>query len=393
MSGEWPPVGVRPIVVESWERALRAGVDPERGAEPAPEPEDEVERWRARSPIAGVLDVLRGGLVSLADDGVHIMVVTDEEGRLMWREGKAAVLTKADSTGLVEGVRWDEANMGTNAVGTTLVLRRPMQIFAAEHFVRTQHSWICSAAPLYDPVDGRLLGIVAVSGPAATGHPNTLALVAAVTELAEISLRTAHEAALDRLRTVAAPVLAGMGVPALVTDRDGWVAAAVEFMPPRQVVLPERMDDGQGYVPSIGWCRLEPLYDGWVISVAEPRSGQATSLVLDLRRGATMATVVTGSGVWRHRLSPRHAEILRILARHPEGRTAAELSVDLFGNGEHIVAVRAEMSRLRRRLGSVIEPRPYRFSSWLDVFTTSESPIHPEIPLTMSATPCNPLPG
>lgn len=380
MSGDRPPGGTRPIVAESWERVRRTGVDPDRGREPAPDPGDELERRRARSRIAQVLDILRGGLVSLADDGVHIMAVTDDEGRLLWREGTTAVLAKADSLGFVEGVRYDESNVGTNGIGTALVVQRPLQIFAAEHFVRAHHPWICTTAPLHDPVDGRLLGVVDVSGPTATAHPNTLALVASVSNLAEISLRTQHEGLLEQLRTVAAPVLARIGGPAFVTDRNGWVAAAVELMPPRRIALPERLREGHGYIPSIGWCRLEPLYDGWLIRVDEPQPDRATSLLLEFRGNRATVTVVMADGIWRHRLSPRHADILRILAEHREGRTAAELSVALFGNAEHVVAVRAEMSRLRSRLGSLVEPRPYRFPSWLEVVCdiSDERPAMPE---------------
>lgn len=367
LAGGAEPVGARPIIAESWDRVLRMGVDPDRGGELEPEGGDGVERRRAESRIAQVVHIFRSMLVSLAEDGVHIMVITDEEGRLLWREGTNAVLSKADSLGFVEGARWDEGNVGTNGIGTSLAVRKPVQIFAAEHFVRTHHPWICTAVPMHDPVDGRLLGVVDVSGPAATAHPNTLALVGSVTRLAEESLRTAHDAALAQLRAVAAPVLARMGGPALVTDRNGWVAAASELLPPVRVLLPKGEHEGQGYVPSIGWCRLEPLFDGWLIRVDKRPPDRSTSLRVDFDRGRATVTVVTSGGIWRHRLSPRHVEILLILARHPEGRTAAELSTELFGDAEHTVAVRAELSRLRRRLGGLIEQRPYRFPRWLEV--------------------------
>lgn len=63
----------------------------------------------------------------------------------------------------------------------------------------------------------------------------------------------------------------------------------------------------------------------------------------------------------RHDLSRRHAEILLLLAEHPEGLAADELAVLLDEDELDAVTVRAEMSRLRKvfgadRLGS----RPYR---------------------------------
>ncbi len=313
------------------------------------------------------MDNLRDHLVSFADDGVHIMVITDAEGRLLWREGTTAVVSKADEIGLVEGAQWDEAGAGTNAIGTALVVGHPVQVFGAEHFVRTNHSWVGTASPVHDPVDGRLLGVVGVNGPALTSHPSTLALVTSVARLAENELTTAHGSALEQLRTVAAPVLARIGGPALVVDRNGWVAAGIEMRPPARVLLPQRRSDTVEHVPPIGWCQREPFFDGWLIRVDESEPTASTSLVLDFHDEPTV-TVVTQAGMRRIPLGPRHAEILMLLAWHREGRSAADLSVDLFGDTAHTVAVRAELSRLRRKLGSsLIDHRPYRFPHWLEV--------------------------
>ena len=83
-----------------------------------------------------------------------------------------------------------------------------MQIFSAEHFVRTHHGWTCTACPVHDPRSGELLGVVDVSGPAETVHPTTVALVGTAVKLAEASLWRCHERRLDALRIVGVPVLA-----------------------------------------------------------------------------------------------------------------------------------------------------------------------------------------
>src|SRR5262249_7560447 len=59
-------------------------------------------------------------------------------------------------------------------------------------------------------------------------------------------------------------------------------------------------------------------------------------------------------------LSPRHSEIVALLIAHPEGLTSRELARELYGPGGKRVTVRAEMSRLRRVLGPVMAPNPYR---------------------------------
>lgn len=99
-----------------------------------------------------------------------------------------------------------------------------------------------------------------------------------------------------------------------------------------------------------------------MIRAAEPGPRGATRIVLDLSQPRRWSmTVSGGAGTWSHELSPRHAELLYLLALHRSGRSAAELADDLFGDLGRTVTVRAEMSRVRRYLGGFLEHRPYRF--------------------------------
>ena len=46
----------------------------------------------------------------------------------------------------------------------------------------------------------------------------------------------------------------------------------------------------------------------------------------------------------------------------PAGLSAEALSRALYGDAEHVVTVRAEVSRLRRLLGALVNTRPYRLA-------------------------------
>lgn len=66
-------------------------------------------------------------------------------------------------------------------------------------------------------------------------------------------------------------------------------------------------------------------------------------------------------------LSPRHSELLFLLAQHPAGMTAEQLAVELHDEDFPLVTVRAEMSRLRSVLGSRAPmSRPYRLQAGVD---------------------------
>lgn len=366
LAGQRARVAPRPVIEQSWERVLRSGVDPEHGARAGLLSSEEVRRRREESPLRDVLPVLREGLLSVADVAHHIMVVADEEGRVLWREGCSPVLRKADGLGFELGADWREDVVGTNGVGTPAVVRRPVQVFAAEHFVRSHTTWTCAGAPITDPRDGRLLGVVDVSGPLETMHPATLAWVDSVAKLAEARLRELHLSALERLRAVAAPVLARLRGRAAVVDGDGWTAAVTGMPYTNRIALPKSLSPGRRWLPALGLCSVEPLSGGWLVraldAAEEPSPAGATRIVLDVTRPRRWSVTVSGgAGSWSHELSPRHAELLYLLAVHRGGRGAAALAEDVFGDPARTVTVRAEMSRVRRYLGGLLEHRPYRF--------------------------------
>lgn len=363
LSGQRVPLAPRPVIEQSWGRMLRSGVDPDHDFRTGLLPVDEVQRRRESTALRHVLPVLREGLLSVADVAHHIMVVADDEGRVLWREGSSPVLRKADGTGFELGADWRETVVGTNGVGTPAVVRRPVQVFASEHFVRSQTSWTCTGAPITDPRDGRLIGVVDISGPLDTMHPATLAWVDSVAKLAEARLREMHVTSLEQLRAVAAPVLARLAGRALVVDRDGWTAAVTGMPYTNRIALPKSPTAGRRWMPALGLCTLEPLADGWLIRACEePVPPGATRIVLDLAQPRRWSVTVSGgAGSWTHELSPRHAELLYLLALNRTGRSAAGLAEDVFGDPARTVTVRAEMSRVRRYLGGFLEHRPYRF--------------------------------
>ncbi len=369
LSGRPAPVPPRPVIGQSWERVLRSGVDPDHGLRSGLLSMDEVRRRREASPLRHVLPVLREGLLSVADVARHIMVVADDEGRVLWREGSAPVLRKADGLGFEVGADWREDVVGTNGVGTPAVTGRPVQVFASEHFVRSHATWTCSGAPVTDPRDGRLIGVVDVSGPLETMHPATLAWVDSVAKLAEARLREMHVRSLERLRAVAAPVLSRTDGRALVVDRHGWTAAVTGMPYTERLALPKSVSAGQRWLPALGRCTLEPLAGGWLVRAAdEPSPRPAARIVLDLGGpGRRSVRVSDGAGSWTRELSPRHAELLYLLAVHRAGRSAADLARDVFGDPARTVTVRAEMSRVRRYLGALLEHRPYRFTESAEV--------------------------
>ena len=178
---------VRSVVAESWRRSAGALVPPDALA-PVDLTDEALEEYRRSHPLAAVMPVLRDLLGAVADDGEHVLAVCDAEGRMLWVEGHAGVLRKAEAMNFVPGASWDEGHAGTNAPGVATAVDHAVQIFAAEHYSSLVQRWTCAAAPIHDPRTGMLLGAVDITGGDHLASPQSLALVQATARAAEAHL-------------------------------------------------------------------------------------------------------------------------------------------------------------------------------------------------------------
>lgn len=60
------------------------------------------------------------------------------------------------------GACWSEEQMGTNAIGTTIIEQRAVSIFGGEHYLEQHNAFSCWASPIFDPY-GKLVGVLDVS--------------------------------------------------------------------------------------------------------------------------------------------------------------------------------------------------------------------------------------
>ncbi len=322
------PTGIRDVVARSWQRSAGAHCDPEQDP-PVTLSGADLDSYRTQHPLAQVINLLRELVGSVAEDGKHLMAVSDSAGRLLWVEGHRASRRKAEAMNFVEGAVWDEASAGTNAPGTALALDRAVQIFSAEHFRPAVQPWTCAAAPIHDPATGAILGIVDVTGGDIVAHPHSLALVNAAARAAEAQLGVARD----------------------------W----------------RREAGGALWVPGPGG--------------GTPKQGTATRLLALGRDQAVLRT--DGEEI---RLNRRHSEVMVILAQHPEGLTGDRLISALYDDDTAEATVRVEVARLRRVLGEMVRSRPYRLAVPLAAdFLEAAEALREQDPARALAAYCGPL--
>jgi transcriptional regulator of acetoin/glycerol metabolism len=106
----------------------------------------------------------------------NMVILTDANGMIVHSLGDADFLEKADRVALMPGVAWSEERRGTNAIGTAIAEKSATLVHADQHYLAANHFLTCSAAPITDH-QGKVVGVLDVSGDQRSFHKHTMALV------------------------------------------------------------------------------------------------------------------------------------------------------------------------------------------------------------------------
>jgi PAS domain S-box-containing protein len=269
-SGREPAGGLRRPIVESWKRSLDSGLDPLDLLAPLEADRGEMrERW-AEHPLGSLAHVLVAQLADIARDFRSLIVVSDASGLLLHIEGQDSLRERAAEMNFVEGAQYSEDAAGTNGIGTVLAADHALQVFASEHFNERHHGWACSAAPVHDPVSGRVLGVVDLSSPWQRGDPPGLGFATAAAAALEQCLADTRRDSEARLRRRYAH-LATRETDLLVSP-DGYALAGRRSAAPlTPLAIPE--EGGEILLDDGSLAAVEPLGHGEAYLVR--RSGRS----------------------------------------------------------------------------------------------------------------------
>lgn len=381
---------VRAPIRASWLRARRLGLRADAYLPPVPLAEDDVRRARETHPLAAVWPTLLDSLRWVTTEPGCLLFLSDANGHLLWVRGGAATMNAAEGVHLVPGARWSEDAAGTSGVGTALALRRPFQVFGAEHFLSAATNYTCTAAPIRDPETGDVLGAIDLTCATREPVPHLMNLLATTARLAESQLMTLRLREFARLREKYADRLAHRGgMRAALVDASGTVLSSNPdgWLPRELAPLREGehvLADGRAVTVE----RLAPAGPFLVVAQRDPGAGLSFQAL-------GRARAILRVGEVTHELSRRHSEIIAILLANPGGLNARELAHQVYGPGGKTVTLRAELTRLRPVLGYRLASDPYRLAGECDAdFVALESNV-PSGPVAglLDAYPGPLLPG
>ena len=226
--GELPLGLVDDLVARSWRRSFKAGLEPVGRLNDAPHLsriEMDQASQRQQELIVNARPVMEYLHAQTHGSG-SMVILADESGVLLHALGDSDFLSRAERVALMPGASWDERYRGTNAIGTALAEASPVVVHGAEHYLERNAFLTCAAAPVISP-DGRLLGVLDISGEQRSRHPHTFNLVRAAAQMIENRLFDLRHG--DSVRLHFHPLAEGIGSVAegvVALAEDGRIVGA-----------------------------------------------------------------------------------------------------------------------------------------------------------------------
>ncbi|MBY4675333.1 sigma-54-dependent Fis family transcriptional regulator [Marinobacterium arenosum] len=223
----YPRELIRPVVEDSWYRCQSSKVDPELQQAPVLAQEQLELRRASQSDLRTAAKPVLERAGSLLFESDSLVLLADTEGLILDIAGDPPACGTGHKVNLIEGAHWGEASIGTNAIGTALTAAEPVQLYGAEHFCAGIKHWTCSADLIRDPHDGRVLGVLDLSGLTDSYQRHALDFAMTAARMIEANLQELYfrcreqviEATRDRFRNWRGPGL-------LAFDRRGRLVKA-----------------------------------------------------------------------------------------------------------------------------------------------------------------------
>lgn len=171
---------VRSEIGDSWIRCRRDGVNPYNGKGVITHSNVD-ELINKNSELIYVARPIMESIYSMVSGSGFAIFLTDKDGYIIEVIGDKDIMGRVEELNFLKGELWSEKVVGTNAIGTALYLNKPVQTIGAEHYGINQHSWTCSAAPIYDE-DDNLIGCINMSGNYYNAHSHTMGIVTAASQ-------------------------------------------------------------------------------------------------------------------------------------------------------------------------------------------------------------------
>ncbi|MCI2253023.1 sigma-54-dependent Fis family transcriptional regulator [Domibacillus sp. PGB-M46] len=258
-------------IEESWYLCQRSGVNPYDGkGSDILTPDQLRTRLEKNDRLASIAAPIMDKMITSIRQANTIILLIDKDGYILAARGPDPALKQASKINFIEGSRWTEDVVGTNAVGTALRTGEAITVVGTEHYSVASQHFSCSAAPIHTP-DGTLLGVLDITSPVEDSrHEHMLAAVCAASFAVEQQW-AAMEKMDEQSLIMTASFYRQHPAPIAAVSASGLVIWMNDTMKEKcQMTLPFPLED----LPDRAWVQdvMRDVFD-------EPRSYQIGRLV------------------------------------------------------------------------------------------------------------------
>lgn len=176
----------RSIIADSWSRCIGYGLHHDH--EPEPANLDDQARRELEQGYEVLLSTTETEVLpyynNIMSNSRCLILLADSEARVLKGWGDQRITESHLRPWFGAGANWHERHAGTNAIGTSIATRLPVQVQRNEHFLKLNRSIISSAAPIFN-TDGTLVGVLSAFSDAYLPQAHTLGMVRLLSQSVE----------------------------------------------------------------------------------------------------------------------------------------------------------------------------------------------------------------
>ncbi|HRD34076.1 MAG TPA: sigma 54-interacting transcriptional regulator [Rhodocyclaceae bacterium] len=183
--GDSPEDGVTSLIMRSWQRCRERGLNHSTVGEGDLAGRVRLSESRERNAmlLEQASSVMEHVFEQIRSSG-SLVVLSDPDGCIIHSLGDPDFVDRANRVALQPGACWNEVLRGTNAIGTAIAEKRPVEVLGLEHYLEGNGFLSCSAVPVM-AADGTLCGVLDISSDHRVHQRHTLGLVKLSVQLLE----------------------------------------------------------------------------------------------------------------------------------------------------------------------------------------------------------------
>ncbi len=184
---------VDPAVAQSWSRCVNSyGLDPESRRLPSVLTHAErLERTEQKRVLINEAKHEMNILYQQLADPELAVVLVDTEGCILHMVASDHIEDDLSALGLRPGAIWSEEEVGTNGMGTCLIVGEPIAIRQTDHFLYKHILLTCSAVPVMDHT-GKMVAVLDVTSRSSLLQQHSLVLIGMTARMIENRLLTVN---------------------------------------------------------------------------------------------------------------------------------------------------------------------------------------------------------